>query len=392
MSRPSLAVPVAAGGGARIAGLDAWRALLMLGGLFVHGTTYKGHRALFDAINLASDTFRMGTFFAISGLLGGFSLSRKAVKEWLRSRLIRLGVPTLFGLVVICPLTSLLVLLEPGSASRQQVLRFDWYHLWFLVGLLAFTGMAVGIRLIDRRYSLFPQIDEAFAKGGHVQLPILLLIGAISLLLMVASILAIFALAPREHLRMLWQTRQIIAYAPLYFFGLALAQAPRFRAAMLSGVVVPIVILGLIAAGFIGWYGWLSAQVGEGRRDLLDGVLHIVGASLAPPAVTLLALRSALAMRSVPVALRRLSEASFTIYLVHFPAILAINLLFLRVDWDEYLEYVLAILLVGLASYGFHVRVVQRSALLALLFNGIVRSGHAPVAPAAALGGRARAG
>jgi hypothetical protein len=50
---------VAAGGGARIAGLDAWRALLMLGGLFVHGTTYKGHRALFDAINLASDTFRM---------------------------------------------------------------------------------------------------------------------------------------------------------------------------------------------------------------------------------------------------------------------------------------------------------------------------------------------
>ncbi|THG36742.1 hypothetical protein E5988_16550, partial [Sphingomonas olei] len=104
--------------GERIAGLDAWRATLMLGGLLLHGSLWQPPQALFTAVGVVSSAFRMGSFFALSGLLCGFALRKRTSREWLVRRLVQIGLPMSFGWGVLCPL----VLLLCQSASKKDPL------------------------------------------------------------------------------------------------------------------------------------------------------------------------------------------------------------------------------------------------------------------------------
>ncbi|WP_204320247.1 hypothetical protein, partial [Proteus vulgaris] len=62
----------------RIVGLDNWRALLMLAGVFLHATTVQDiDLPLFVLIAKTSSNFRMGTFFAIAGLLSLLAIRKR---------------------------------------------------------------------------------------------------------------------------------------------------------------------------------------------------------------------------------------------------------------------------------------------------------------------------
>lgn len=64
--------------GERIAGLDNWRALLMLAGIFLHATTVQEiDRPVFVLIAKTSSNFRMGTFFAVAGLLSLLAIAKR---------------------------------------------------------------------------------------------------------------------------------------------------------------------------------------------------------------------------------------------------------------------------------------------------------------------------
>ena len=87
--------------------------------------------------------------------------------------------------------------------------------------------------------------------------------------------------------------------------------------------------------------------------------------------MTVLILRSALAMRETPPLFRRIADASFTIYMVHFPIILLLDLMIDPLRLDPYLAYALVVGLSGWLSYLVHREFVQRSAFAAMLLNGI---------------------
>ncbi|MGW8281000.1 hypothetical protein ACWGK7_16075 [Sphingomonas aurantiaca] len=61
-----------------IIGLDTWRAALMLGGVVLHGSIGLPALGLFVAIDMISQTFRMGTFFGIAGILTAIALAKRA--------------------------------------------------------------------------------------------------------------------------------------------------------------------------------------------------------------------------------------------------------------------------------------------------------------------------
>lgn len=121
----------------RIAGLDAWRAGLMLGGVLLHGTVLQQPLLLFHVIGAVSGAFRMGAFFAISGMLAALAAARKGPSAWIAGRTRQIGIPALFGLAVLCPAMSLMLRAAVGPERAAHVPLFDWHHLWFLVALLA---------------------------------------------------------------------------------------------------------------------------------------------------------------------------------------------------------------------------------------------------------------
>ncbi|MFN3847699.1 MAG: acyltransferase family protein [Paracoccaceae bacterium] len=138
--------------------LDHLRAFAMLTGVFVHVTTLA-HFGWLEFFATASDHFRMGTFFAVSGFFAGMILARRSVGTFLVSRLQNLGIPLMFGLFILNPVTLLmiynwrggsaglgqlgeLILLSFGPQSEVQG-HFVWHlHLWFLVSLLCYSCVA----------------------------------------------------------------------------------------------------------------------------------------------------------------------------------------------------------------------------------------------------------
>jgi glucan biosynthesis protein C len=104
--------------------------------------------SLFTAINAP---YFMGFFFMISGYFVPGSYDRKGIGPFLKDRLLRLGVPVLFYIIVIHPLLgyALAVIVRGGAGSFwgyyvRHVRGYSDYGLgvgpmWFVVVLLVFT-------------------------------------------------------------------------------------------------------------------------------------------------------------------------------------------------------------------------------------------------------------
>lgn len=129
-----------------------------------------------------SHSFRMETFFLLAGFFSHMAFHRHGISEFLRSRVLRIGVPFVLGWFVLRPL------LVSGWIMGSQSLRgevdvkagliggirslsslpsglFTGTHLWFLYYLLLITGLAVVSRaMIDRPG--FEPIGQAVRKAA----------------------------------------------------------------------------------------------------------------------------------------------------------------------------------------------------------------------------------
>ncbi|MET0307718.1 MAG: acyltransferase family protein [Sphingomonas sp.] len=352
----------------RIDGLDAWRAGLMLGGLLVHGSVLADDLALFRGIELTSAAFRMGAFFAISGMLAALVMARRRPIDWLAKQSVRVGVPALVGILVLSPVTSLTM--RAAAADRAHAMGgalFDWHHLWFLFVLLIYQAIA---------YLLFTRIDRRRFVGllrrvrAIGQIGVLAAIGLASLLLIGATLTAISEWTPERYWPALLQLRLILRYMPLYFLGFVLGLSRASRAAMLGTIFVPIAMLAAVLAAALLWYLAMAPGADPITASQWSGTMRLVIEAVCPPAAIVLILRSALKIREVRPFFDRLCLASFTIYMLHYPILVAINAVVGPFDWNPYLQYAGAVIFTALFCYALHFRVVERSRTLSLLLNG----------------------
>src|SRR5262249_25635218 len=143
---------------ARNAALDRARTFLTLVVLLHHAVipyTYFGHTDPkffigFDMIVLATDSFFMAMFFFLSGLFFWPGLTRKGALDYLRDRLIRLGLP-----FVICAFTLMPIAYYAISLRQHPEVSFAEFWsktvtvgpwpsgpIWFLWVLFAFDLVA----------------------------------------------------------------------------------------------------------------------------------------------------------------------------------------------------------------------------------------------------------
>jgi peptidoglycan/LPS O-acetylase OafA/YrhL len=154
----------------------------------------------------------------------------------------------------------------------------------------------------------------------------------------------------------------IAGYLPTFFFGLLLARSEPVRERLLDAW--------RICAVIVSGAGLFYALVCLGLIDPLEQHVRVIGASLCPPAAFVLILRSALQVRRVPAFVGSLSDASYTIYLLHVPAAVAINTRMAPLGFHPNVQYALTIVIAGVGCWLIHRLVVRRSATAALLLNG----------------------
>ncbi len=347
----------------------------MLAGLLVHGSVWLDPHPLFLLIDLISKSFRMGGFFAISGFLAARAMTRFGVKRWLRVRLIQLGTPALFGWSVLSPLMWLIAVLHAGSRA-PNLLLFDWNHLWFLYGLLLYSGVVAATSRSVRVHRWCAKAAAYLIAAPH-HARIALLAGALVSAVTLSSIgLAMRAMLPLAYAAAFNQFELIAAYLPMFLLGYATASsiAIRDRVLAVKGVwlVLSLLIVACVATTVAQY--WLPHAV----AGAIEAKVRLVGATLGPPFAFVAVMRSALSITRVGRFTRSLPDASYTIYLLHVPALSISNAVLVRSPLPQLVIFALSVVASGVACYLFHLYVVRRVGTLALLLNGRVAAPRPP--------------
>jgi hypothetical protein len=143
---------------------------------------------LFVAVNQA---FFMGFFFMISGNFVPGSYDRKGGGRFLKERLMRLGIPLVFYIIIISPLLSYLLSVNVygwtgsfGEFIKTYLAKYGGLGtgpLWFIETLLIFNIFYVLWRLLVRSQAASPRSDGK-APGNVFFAVIAVCIGVVSFL------------------------------------------------------------------------------------------------------------------------------------------------------------------------------------------------------------------
>jgi glucan biosynthesis protein C len=306
--------------------------------------------------------FRMVLFMMLAGYFGRMVLHRRGPGAYLRDRGLRVGLPLvvlwpgLFALVVLAVIAAE-ALHGPGVATGAQpaspdatgtVLDLPTMHLWFLLLLLEIALVVVAVRALlvrllgrDRAGRWARRIGDLLAAPGGM----------------------------------------LLAALP-YALALLVQGAP------ITGIVEPYTLvpvlgasIGYTGAFLVGWF--LHAAPGALARAERPWILHLaLAAALTAPVLLvspvlplplaaalhalagwtwvygLLGLCARLVRREIP-AVRYLADASYWVYLMHFPLLLLVAVPLAGLDWPVPVELGIALAVVMsvlLLSYDLCVR------------------------------------
>ncbi len=319
----------------------------------------------FDRIALLNDTFFMPLLFFVSGLFVWKSLQSKGVLRFLTGRFLRLGIPFVFGLLVIIPAAFYPTVLENHLVYQVPLKGFGAFWLdyvkgglnppgplWFVWLLLAFDVLAV---------LWYGFLRATGLKSSRTSSPILdnpLVFAGVLIGLSFAAYLPMrIAFGPGQ-----WggpgpfRLEVVRAFWYLLYFGMGVAVGAR----------------GLSKGAFRSdgpfaktWWAWLLAGAGSygiltwifSSQELSSKVgvyIFLIEAALVVLALTALFLRI---FRKPIRVLDNLSRCSYGMYLLHYLVIIWLQYAVLRtsltVGWKFAIVYVGGVALCWAATAAF---------------------------------------
>lgn len=376
--------------------LDAIRVSAILLLIPYHAARYiqkgAGGNEIVDAAVWFVHTWHMPLFFAISGFLAAGALRRSTAARQLRARFRRLGLPLGVGMLTVVPLANFLVIGAAALWPRNEALppkreldlanvfSLTPRHLWFIAYLLMISIVAIGLWVAIQRA---PRIGAALGRGFRTLMrswwavPALASISAAILITKtgwVAGGTASNSLVPAPTL--------FAYYSLFFFFGWLLSGQSDLLGELKRGawlrlgaglaIAVPAFLLFYDNADFTG-------QVGTpGVLAEIDG-LRIYGLFTIGLVcwLTLFGIWGVLArfVRKESRVLRYLAGASFWIYLVHIPFLVALQSSLAETGLavpERYGLTVIGTLACAIGTYAL----IRRTRNLAIKH---VRARHAPV-------------
>ena len=361
--------------------IDNARAFLMSFGVLLH----TGDAIPFwldSEISYASSLFRMNLFMLISGYFAALSLTKRETEEFIKSRVIVLGVPALVALAVLNPLTNYFINGSiSGPAAMLQVAGVvsphaqagpdgsNWLlHIWFLLTLLGFCISIGAFVWLARHPLLDAAINTLLLKVKTQLLRFLILAVAMAVMCLAVRVFhrLTFELIKQDDI-VNFQIQTYTRYAPFFLLGLLVFR----HGALMEIVLRPIWLISALGLAALAAYefampyllqhiGHLPAEAGQ---ILIQGFASFVICS------AILSVFLNLANRTTPL-LRFMADASYTVFLLHFLMIGLFGLGIKMLGLPTGLSYFATMVAAYAACLGVHKVIVQRSPLAAFLFNG----------------------
>jgi peptidoglycan/LPS O-acetylase OafA/YrhL len=246
-----------------------------------------------DLLIALMNQWHMPAFFLLAGMSAHYALESRGTRAFVRERLLRLGIPFVFGVLVVIPPQVYVERASIGLSGRSSPIdftgsfldfyprffdccypaaNFSWHHLWFVIYLFVLSLVLLPVFLGLRH-----------AKSPTASAAALLLLG-------LGPLLAELALRPsfRTTHDLIHDWTNLAHYGLLLVIGGYLAAQPALEAkahalrwqATLAGVVLTLLWLGSrampdlvplqgrIAFRIAGEWCWLVAFLGHARQHL----------------------------------------------------------------------------------------------------------------------------
>ncbi|WP_339735355.1 acyltransferase family protein [uncultured Gimesia sp.] len=364
--------------------MDSLRSILMMLGVVLHGALIystgdhwivsDSHKSeFFNVLGAIIHAFRMPTFFIIAGFFSMMGLKKYGVGTFTKVRLVRILVPLCSTALFINTLElyfrTTVIQKQPMSFTHfviyelpQKWISGAWVsHLWFLLTLLQFFAVGIALFALCSRVSETGRLNRIltpFRKNCYF----LLLLPFSDLAWSVLDKI-VPELSHGSHFHGLFNTEDFIVFLPYFLVGLWLYRDKKLQQAFHS-----------IARWE--WYALalsLVAQYVESNAHGLnpESVLRIYSASLT------CALSSHICyvlfyrfMNQNSQFFRYLSDASYSIYLLHHICVIVFGYLLLNVSIAigyKFLAVEIATISITLAIHHF---LILRFKPLRFLFNG----------------------
>lgn len=370
----------------RLPALDAVRAFALLLGVVLHLSMswlpyaqffYITHEAQ-PAPALAATfylihAFRMLVFFLLAGLFGRLLLQRLGSTAFLKDRLRRILLPLLVAWpLVFAAIVAVVVwnvwLVNNGTLPEQSPPGpaftpddFPLTHLWFLWVLAWFYPLLLGLRWLGSR--LDPRGRLLHLLDRLVKL--LLWPGAVLLLALPLA----FALhaqpqwfawfgIPTPDRSLYPNLPALLGYGMAFTLGWLLHRQLQQLELLRRWGWLHLLLGSAVLLGCLLWLGATPVLIPAARSTAT--LLYALAYAFAGFSISLGLIGVALRWLHRPSAsLRYLADASYWIYIVHLPLVMAAQVLMSRLHWPWWLEYPLALvacLAVSLGSYALCVR------------------------------------
>ena len=369
-----------AAGQSRLHGIDAVRAFALLLGVVLHATMsfFPGPQVwlvkdsessiVLSVMFFVIHMLRMLTFFLIAGFVARMSMKRLGAASYFKDRLRRIGVP----LVVGWPILFVALMAAAGtlgSGGGVSFARFPLMHLWFLY-LLGVFYLALAL--------LHPVLCRTGCFGERVAA---ILLQPWAIVMLSAPLCAALYLQPYW---VMWfgiptpdtsfipNLPAVLAYGGAFAFGWLVQQRadvlPMWgrRWAFNLGVALACTLLCLGQAGL----SPLLMPVPQGQLKLVYAACYSLGAWAWALALVGMAQRF---LNRHSAWLRYLADASYWIYLVHLPLIVALQVMFAPLSWPWFLKFLLILAVAFVAMLATYALLVRRTVVGAVL-NGRTKS------------------
>ena len=354
--------------------MDSARAIFMILGVFYHTALIystsevwlvKGEElnAFFDYLSYVMHLFRMQGFYIVAGFFAAMLIEKKGAKNFLHERLIRLGIPMLtIGFTLNYFMNEWSTASPVLTTGWTYFLNGDWVgHLWFLGNLIVY--IAITAIFILKKKNTLHAIFEFFAQTSKKYF----ILKFILVCFFFYSVGHIITVNLADKIFFI-EIPALFKYFPFYVLGYLFY----FNRQILEGIVnyqklkyhifLSIAILLFMSKLFI-----FHKEVFFIK--LLSFVLEIYLSIILSLSIILI-FKSIKLFNNSNTTVRKLSDSSYSIYLLHQPFIVGFFHVFNEQIRDPVLGFILVSLSTTIFAYFLHVYFIKRYQIASLLLNG----------------------
>ncbi len=334
----------------------------------------------FDVAGVFLYSFAMQVFFLTAGFAAGLLYARRGGRGLAANRVRRILYPLLAAYLLIVPLTRAAydfsrTTVATGSidAGLEILLLGEWlrwggaYHLWFLVSLLLFSALAVGLRHVLRRVIG----DQTLLLSNAARKLFASRYGALMLTPLVAiTTVPAWIFGAGEGTSPFMQVTMFGFFVLGWLLSRHHDLLPRLSQRPWHSIAIAIAVIPLAV-----WSSRLRLMAAD-EMDLGIGVVAGITNSLLAAYMSFGLLGLFQSRTGGESALGRyLSDASYWIFLIHFPIVIALGGALTVTPWPAGVKYLLTVGIAApivLLSYHFGVRLTPLNRVI-----GAGRTGRA---------------